>query len=280
MQSTLDIRILGPLSASAGNRILTPSAPKERHLFGLLLTQHEKVVSLSRIVDELWLKKPSKSAVTAVQTYILKIRRQLASALAISGNRVRAEILQTHNRGYLFDTSQSRFDLAEFDRLTARGSTALDAGDHAKGVRLLAAAEQLWRGLPLLDVDQGPMLQAEVARIEQTRSNARIKRVETQLHIGQFREVLAELSGLVVEHPFDEHLHGYYMIALQRAGRRQDALRVFHGLRKSMTEELGIEPSAELQLLQRRVLDANGTSPIEPTVRHSLLHQLYAATGG
>ncbi|MBN9739955.1 transcriptional regulator [Amycolatopsis sp. A1MSW2902] len=212
-----------------------------------------------------------------MQTYILNIRRKLASALDISGGRVRTEILQTHNRGYLFDTTHSRFDLTEFDRLTARGSTALDAGDHAKGVRLLTAAEQLWRGLPLLDVDQGPLLQAEVARIEQTRSNVRIKRVETQLHIGQFREVLAELSGLVVEHPFDEHLHGYYMIALQRAGRRQDALRVFHELRKNMTEELGIEPSAELQLLQRMVLDANDAAAVGPTANHPLLHQLCAA---
>ncbi|QIS18326.1 AfsR/SARP family transcriptional regulator [Nocardia terpenica] len=276
MRSILDIRVLGPLSVSAEGILLTPSAPKERHLLGLLLTQHGQVVSLSSIIDELWFKRPPKSAVTAIQTYVLNIRRQLEAALDISGSRVRNEILQTRSKGYLFDTTQCRFDVAEFDRLNAEGTAALDVGDHAGGVRLLAAAERLWRGIPLLDVDQGSVLRAEVARLEQRRSNARSKRVEAQLRIGQFRDVLAELSGLVVEYPFDEHLHGYYMIALQRVGRRQDALRVFHELRKAMTEELGIEPSNELRLLQRLVLDADDAPSAEPATDYPLLHQMYA----
>jgi DNA-binding SARP family transcriptional activator len=277
LESTLGIRVLGPLRLWSGRAAPTPSAPKERQLLGLLLMQHERVVPISVIIDELWFNQPPKSAITAIQTYVLNIRRQLAVALGLPAGEVRATLLRTQNKGYVFDTTECRYDLTEFHRLEAKGTAALHAGDQTAAVRLLRQADEIWRGAPLLDVDQGLPLQAEVARLEQARSNARARRVEAQLRIGHHHDVLAELAGLVIQHPFDEHLHGYYMIALQRVGRRQEALRVFHDLRKAMADELGMEPSSELWLLQRHILEASEPRLPEQATGPTLLHRVRIA---
>jgi DNA-binding SARP family transcriptional activator len=42
--------------------------------------------------------------------------------------------------------------------------------------------------------------------------------------------------------------------ALYRVGRQADALRLYRETRQLLVEELGVEPSAELQQLERQIL--------------------------
>jgi len=66
--------------------------------------------------------------------------------------------------------------------------------------------------------------------------------------------VLSELSGMLAEHRLHENLHAQFMVALHRSGRRQEALGVFQQLRRTMADELGLEPSKRLHILQQAIL--------------------------
>jgi DNA-binding SARP family transcriptional activator len=118
-------------------------------------------------------------------------------------------------------------------------------------------ALKLWRGSVLSDVEHGRLMEAEVARLEQSRLTMVEYQVETGLRLGRHRESLSDLAGLVVQHRFHENLHAQYMLALYRSGCRTRALEIYHRLRTSMIDELGLEPSAKLQWLHYAVLTSD-----------------------
>jgi DNA-binding SARP family transcriptional activator len=51
------------------------------------------------------------------------------------------------------------------------------------------------------------------------------------------------------------------MLALYRSGRQGEALRAYRAFRDMLVEELGIEPTPELQRLQRAILAADPSTP-------------------
>ena len=55
-------------------------------------------------------------------------------------------------------------------------------------------------------------------------------------------------------YPLREHLAAMRMLALYRAGRQADALAAYRTLRQTLDDELGIQPSAEVESLHQRVL--------------------------
>jgi len=71
--------------------------------------------------------------------------------------------------------------------------------------------------------------------------------------VGSRRELVGELEALVARYPLREGLRREHMLALYRAGRQADALDAYQALRRTMTEQLGIEPSHELKALQHNI---------------------------
>ena len=67
-------------------------------------------------------------------------------------------------------------------------------------------------------------------------------------------DVLGTLDDLVARYPLREHLAAVRMLALYRAGRQADALTAYRTLRQTLDDELGIQPSAEVESLHQRVL--------------------------
>jgi DNA-binding SARP family transcriptional activator len=65
---------------------------------------------------------------------------------------------------------------------------------------------------------------------------------------------VAELEELVAAQPLSERLGGLLVRALARSGRQADALGAYQRLRARLADELGIDPSPELQAVHVAVL--------------------------
>lgn len=252
----VDIQVLGALGVREGGVSITPTAPKARQVLALLALHADQVVPVSALVEELWAESPPRSARTTLQTYVLQLRELITAALAqhTGGPVCAKDVLVTCPGGYRLNTGGGTSDVREFERLAGLGYRAMDAGDHPRAARLLREALGLWSGAPFADVQSGSQLETESRRLEESRLCALDQRIEADLRLGRHRELLAELTVLVSRYRTHENLHAQFMLALQRSGRRSEALDAYRRLRTTLVHELGIEPSVALRRLQRSIL--------------------------
>ncbi|MGW6973971.1 AfsR/SARP family transcriptional regulator [Streptomyces sp. NPDC054952] len=263
----MDIDVLGALDVRENGISITPTAAKPRQVLALLALHADQTVPVAALIEELWGQQPPRSARTTLQTYILQLRALIATALANGGDTSRSpkDVLVTLPGGYLLCGGGGRSDVREFERLSGLGYRAMDVGDHPGGARLLREALALWSGSAFADVQGGVQLDMEIRRLEETRLCALDQRIEADLRLGRHRELLAELTVLVSRYRTHENLHGQFMLALHRSGRRGEALDVYQRLRTTLVRELGIEPSAALRRLQRSILMTGPERPLEST---------------
>ncbi|MGH3132656.1 MAG: ATP-binding protein, partial [Gaiellaceae bacterium] len=194
-------------------------------------------------VDDLWGESPPETAAESVRVFVWKLRKAVGP------------VLRTHRPGYLLEVGEDELDRARFEHLLAEGRQALADGDPASAAAVLHEAIALWRGPPLADFTYEPFAQAEIARLEELRLVALEERIEADLRLGGKEEVLAvELEALAFAHPYRERLRGQYIRALYRAGRQADALAAYQEARRTLREQLGIDPGPALKRLERQIL--------------------------
>jgi DNA-binding SARP family transcriptional activator len=200
-----------------------------------------------------------------VQTYILQLRELIGAALEQDAQGVEGvsakDVLVTAPGGYVLRGGGGLSDVVEFERLAGMGYRAMDGEDFAGAARLLREALVLWSGSALADVRVGSQLEMEVRRLEETRLCALYQRIEADLRLGRHRELLGELTVLVSRYRTHENLHGQFMLALFRSGRRGEALSVYQRLRQALVNDLGLEPSPELRRLQQAILKTTVPTP-------------------
>ncbi|MFI8537550.1 BTAD domain-containing putative transcriptional regulator [Streptomyces aquilus] len=264
----MNIEVLGALAVQENGVSITPTAPKPRQVLALLALHADRVVPVSALIEELWGATPPRSARTTLQTYVLQLRELIATALEKdeydeqdgSGEpkrRTAKDVLVTMPSGYLLASGDGESDVRAFERLAGVGYRAMDAGDFPGAARQLREALALWSGTAFADVQAGAQLEMEIRRLEESRLCALDQRIEADLRLGRHRELLAELTVLVNRYRTHESLHGQFMLALYRSGRRGEALEVYQRLRATLVRDLGLEPSAGLRRLQRSILAAN-----------------------
>lgn len=157
--------------------------------------------------------------------------------------------------GYVLRAGPGAVDWDFFRRLHA---AAAAAADPARAGQLLRRALELWRGPPLADVaDAVPALAPAVAQMEEARMAVLEQRIEADLRAGLERDLLGELAALTATYPLSEQLRAFQMVALYRCGRQGDALRSYHQLRRSLADELGVDPGPNLRALFEAMLRAD-----------------------
>jgi len=264
----MDIEVLGALAVRENDVSIVPTAPKPRQVLALLALHADQVVPVGSLVEELWGAKVPRSARTTLQTYILQLRDLIEQALAHGEGGAAGSaknVLATVPGGYRLNTLGGSVDYRQFATLAAVGYRAMDAEDFAGAARALAKALALWNGPALTDIPVGLRIGMEARRLEETRLCALDQRIEADLRLGRHRELLPELTVLVNQHRMHESLHGQFMLALHRSGRRGEALDVYQRLRTTLVTELGLEPSPALARLQRSILMARHEAPHGPS---------------
>ena len=238
--------ILGPLEVRLeGGEPVALGGHRQRALLAILILHANEVVSTDRLIDQLWGEHPPATAVHTVRVFVSRLRRALGPA----GAR-----LVTRPPGYVIEVGVDEVDADRSERLFASARAALADGKPREADALLRDAEPLWRGPPLADFTYEPFAQAMIARLEEVRVSSRELLIEAQLALGRHSDVVAELEALVREHPFRERPRGQLMLALYRSGRQADALDAFQQARRTLVEELAVEPSEDLRELEQAIL--------------------------
>jgi DNA-binding SARP family transcriptional activator/pimeloyl-ACP methyl ester carboxylesterase len=238
----VEFRLLGPLEVIDGTAPLPIASGKQRALLAVLLLSANRTVARDRIVDELWGDAVPGSAQKMVQILVSQLRKALPEPR-----------LQTRAPGYLMEVREDELDLARFERLLAEGRQALSRADAASAAELLRDALALWRGPALAEFPE-PFAPHESRRLEELRVAALEWRIEADLALGREPDVVGELESLVAKHPLRERLRSQHMLALYRSGRQAEALASYQAFRRTLDDELGLEPTSALKELEQRML--------------------------
>jgi DNA-binding SARP family transcriptional activator len=255
----MEFRILGPLEAWDKGREVSLGGPKPRALLAALLLYANEVVPADRLIDELWGEDSPEDAAAALRVNVSRLRKALPE-----------DVLATKSPGYVLRVEPEALDLHRFERLVDDGRRLLASGLAADASQRLRDALSLWRGLPLADFAYESFAQAAIARLEEIRLTAVELRIDADLVLGRHDELVGELEALVAEHPLRERLRRYLMTALYRSGRQAEALDAYQDARRSLVDELGIEPSTALQELERAILRQDPALDVEAPARAGL----------
>ncbi|MGZ4316190.1 MAG: AfsR/SARP family transcriptional regulator, partial [Gaiellaceae bacterium] len=235
-----DFRILGPLEIVDETGPLLLGGLKQRAVLALLLIEAPKAVSTDRLIDALWAEQPPRTAATSLQNFISQLRKTLG-----------ADMLVTKPPGYALAIRPDQVDLTRFRHLveTARATT-----DPVRRATMMREALDLWRGAPLADFEFEPFAQSEIARLKEERLGVVEERIDADLEAGRHAEIVGEVEALVDRHPTRERLRSHLMLALYRSGRQAEALGAYQDARRTLVDQLGIEPGRDLQQLHGEIL--------------------------
>ncbi len=220
-------------------------SPRLRRVLAGLLVRANAVVSVDWLADVVWGDNPPANADASMHNLVSRLRTALRADAG--------PVLLTRAPGYLLRIAPGDLDASRFEQLTAEARAHLKA-DPQRAAAMLDEALDLWRGPAYAEYADEEFARAEATRLEEARTTAREDRVEAALLLGADDDAVRRLEAVLAENPLRERPHGQLMRALYRSGRQADALATYRRFRRRLDEELGLEPSPDLNLLETRVL--------------------------
>ena len=240
-------RVLGRVSVSGDvDELIVIGAPRQRALLARLILDTNRVLSCSVLVESLWGNDLPLHPQTALQVVVSRLRTNLgpyASRIAVAPN------------GYRLDAGPEEVDLLFAESLLRDGRLALASNEGARAASAFERALLLWTGDALQDVQKFSFATGAAHRLRELRVMLTEARNDAYLMEGRHLEVLGDIDSWVASEPLREHLRAQQIAALYRAGRQAEALRACEAHRKVLRDEVGLDPSPEIQQLERRVLD-------------------------
>ncbi|MEV6109772.1 BTAD domain-containing putative transcriptional regulator [Streptomyces sp. NPDC051940] len=248
--------LLGPLDVHDGPAERPLTGTKARALLAFLLLHANRAVPLGTLRSALWGQDPPATASASLHNHVSRLRRALG---ADGPSRLRAT-----RGGYLLAVGEEELDSEVFTRRLAGVRALLPARDWESVSREAAGALALWRGVPLGDLPEDflghEQVQPRVQELCETRLLALEWRVDAELELGRYGPLAPELARLAGEHPLREVFHRQLMVVLHRMGRQAEALAVYQRLRRTLVDELGVEPGPEVRAAHRAVLTDRGSA--------------------
>lgn len=244
-------RLFGGLSVERDDgRVADLGGRKQRAVLAALLLELGRPVPADRLIDRVWGDEPPPRAEASLQAYVSRLRRQLEPEQPNGSGHT---VLVTEPGGYRIAADPSAVDLALFDELRLDAASVLAAGGAARAAELYDRALALHG--PLLPELAGEQWVAEAAtRIDAAYADALDGAFEARLALGGGRELVGALEAAVAAHPYRERLRAQLALALYRAGRQTEALRSLADARRTLVEDVGVEPGHELRQIEADIL--------------------------
>ncbi|MGN9837237.1 AfsR/SARP family transcriptional regulator [Nonomuraea sp. H19] len=250
---------MGPIRVWSGGEDLEVGSPQQRGVLALLLLSEGRQVTLDEIVSSLWGREAPRSAVVSTRTYVSRLRRVLTAGGA-AGLGTEAEI-RSAGGGYQLVVDPGAVDVTVFRQTTAAAREARERGEVAEASRLLRGALALWRG-PALEGLSGTFFEGRRAWLEQLRASAVEERWALDIAQGDCGEAIAELVLATAAEPYRERLWELLMWALDRDGRRVEALSAYDRIARLLDDDLGLEPGPGLRRMYARIRTAADASVV------------------
>lgn len=271
----MNYRILGPLEVDVDGVPIELVGGKQAALLAFFLLHPNETVSSEKLVEELWDGSPPRSATKILQNYVSRLRRDLGDGRLV-----------TRGRGYELRLERGELDVDRFTELLEAGRRSLASNEPNVATTTLRAALSLWRGPALVEFGNERFARSEIDRLEELRLAALTERIEADLALGRHAHLIGELEALTGRYPFQERLLAQRMLALYRSGRQAEALEAYRTARHALVDQLGIEPGASLQALERAILQQDpalelptgGALPEAPRRRRRLIAAVIAAS--
>ncbi|MFV2084497.1 AfsR/SARP family transcriptional regulator [Micromonospora sp. LOL_021] len=243
----MEVRVLGPVEVLIGGTPVRLAKRQHRLILGVLGIEANHNVSSERLIELLWPARPPARPRAVLHSRLSELR----ALLRATGDDPEHQPIITGDDGYVLRVPERAVDAHRFRELVgeARGSASdLRARD------VLRQALGLWRGPVLGGWSPGGPAGALLSSLEAARLTAVEDLYEAELRLGNHRVVADELVVLSAEHPARDRLTAAVMLALHRAGRSAEAVRVYHQRRVWLSTELGVDPAPALQQLHVAVL--------------------------
>jgi DNA-binding SARP family transcriptional activator/serine/threonine protein kinase/WD40 repeat protein len=244
--------VLGPVTVTEGTTTLNIGGPKQRAVLAKLIAYAGDPVSVDSIIEAVWGDAAASNAKRIVQTYVATLRSEVGDAIVKAGS------------GWRLDVARDQIDAAVFEDLYRTARDVSDSNPQRASVALREALA-MWRGHPYSDIEAHGALEGEISRLTELRVAAQAARIDADLALGRDADLVGEIEALMAEHPYSERFRAQHMLALYRAGRQKEALRSYEQMRSVLLEELGVDPTPDLQELEGRILDQDDSLRVAPT---------------
>jgi len=243
-REVLCISLLGPLEVTRDGLAVRVPAGKASELLVRLALEAGAFVQADRLVDDLWAAGAITTRRNTLQSKVARLRRALGDPLLIA----------SRDGGYALAVEPSEVDALAVLRHTTAASGLFEAGDDRGAADVCLSTLALFNGDVLPAAGDGDWVSPHRTRLEETRMRLLEIQFAARLRLGDVGDVISELEAAVARYPFQEGLWELLITALYRAGRQVDALATYQRVRTRLTEELGLDPRPQLQLLEQRIL--------------------------
>jgi DNA-binding SARP family transcriptional activator len=245
----VEFRILGPLELAADLRRLDLGGARQQIVIATLLLSANRVVTMDRLLEAIYGEDLPPTCRAQAQISISSLRRLFARHSSEA-------IISTYANGYVIKVEEGQLDAGRFEQLVTAARAARDSGQPDRAVAGYRDGLRLWRG-PAFDGIESQLVRAAASRLDELRITTNEDRLKLELDLGRHHELVGELTELIEEYPLREQLRGHLMLALYRCDRTAEALQVYRQARRTMIDELGIEPGDRLQQLEHAILTSD-----------------------
>ena len=264
------IRVLGPLLIDDGERTLGArdlGGARPKQVLEILLCARGHSVPVERIAEAVWGDDPPQDAGGSLHTFVSVLRRHLAPNADVA-----RQLVVTEPEAYRFATDQVLFDLDRFDALLEESAHQPTRAARAS----LDRALDLVRGEVFEDEPYAAWASDLRGSYQGRILGARLDAADLALAEFDFGSALAHAGAAVDLDRFSERALRGEMLALYALERGHESLERYRSFRRRLSDDLGLEPTAQTRALEAAILRQEDIHPLLPRP----IHATHARPGG